>query len=75
MLITMIHGALYVYGFGAFFIHFQNAFGASRAQIGLVLGLARLEGGLIAPVAGFLIEQYFLGGHPGLLICKSAGGL
>jgi sugar phosphate permease len=58
MLITMIHGALYVYGFGAFFIHFQNAFGASRAQIGLVLGLARLEGGLIAPVAGFLIDRY-----------------
>jgi len=58
MLLTMLHGTLYVYGFGAFFIHFQNAFGASRAQIGLVLGLARLEGGLIAPVSGFLIDRY-----------------
>ena len=58
MLITMIHGALYVYGFGAFFVHFQQAFNASRAQIGLVLGLARLEGGLVAPLAGFLVDRY-----------------
>ena len=58
MLITMIHGALYVYGFGAFFVHFQQAFNASRAQIGLVLGLARLEGGLVAPLAGFLVDKY-----------------
>jgi sugar phosphate permease len=54
----MIHGALYVYGFGAFFVHFQQAFNASRAQIGLVLGLARLEGGLVAPLAGFLVDKY-----------------
>ena len=58
MAITVIHGALYVYGFGAFFIHFQNAFNASRAQIGLVLGLSRLEGGLVAPVSGFIIDRF-----------------
>ena len=58
VLITTIHGVLYLYGFGAFFIHFQNAFGASRAQIGLVLGLSRLEGGLVAPIAGYLVDKY-----------------
>lgn len=58
MLITTIHGAVYVYGFGAFFVHFQNAFNASRAQIGLVLGLSRLEGGLVAPLAGYLVDRF-----------------
>ena len=58
MAITVIHGALYVYVCGAFFIHFQNAFNASRAQIGLVLGLSRLEGGLVAPVSGFIIDRF-----------------
>jgi OFA family oxalate/formate antiporter-like MFS transporter len=58
MLITIIHGAVYVYGFGAFFIHFQNAFNASRAQIGLVLGLSRLEGGLVAPVSGYIVDRF-----------------
>ncbi|MCL0043306.1 MFS transporter, partial [Dehalococcoidia bacterium] len=58
LVITVLQGGLYVYGFGAFYTPFLNSFGATRAQIAGVLSLTRLEGGLIAPVAGFLIDKY-----------------
>tara|TARA_Y100000588_G_C14276254_1_gene934472 strand:+ start:1688 stop:2962 length:1275 start_codon:yes stop_codon:yes gene_type:complete len=58
LVITVLQGGLYVYGFGAFYTPFLNSFGATRAQVAGVLSLTRLEGGLIAPVAGFLIDKY-----------------
>ena len=49
---------LFVYGFSAFFIPWRESFGWSRAVLGGVIGISRLEGGLIAPVAGWLIDKY-----------------
>ena len=49
---------VFVYGFSAFFIPWQNAFGWSRAVLGGVVGVSRLEGGLVAPVAGWFIDRY-----------------
>jgi MFS family permease len=49
---------VFVYGFSAFFIPWQRAFGWSRAVLGGVVGVSRLEGGLVAPVAGWFIDRY-----------------
>ncbi|MDO8749550.1 MAG: MFS transporter [Dehalococcoidia bacterium] len=56
--VNSLSSTLYVYGFGAFFIPWQEAFGWSRAALGGLIGMARLEGGLMAPIAGWLIDKY-----------------
>ena len=56
--ISSLTSTLFVYGFSAFFIPWRETFGWSRALLGGVVGLSRLEGGLIAPVAGWFIDNY-----------------
>ncbi len=56
--ITALSSTLYSYGFSAFFIPWRTAFGWPRALLGGVVGLSRLEGGLVAPVAGWSIDKY-----------------
>ena len=56
--ITSLASTLFVYGFSAFFIPWRENFGWSRAVLGGVVGLSRLEGGLVAPVAGWFIDKY-----------------
>ncbi|MDE2860800.1 MAG: MFS transporter [Chloroflexota bacterium] len=56
--IAILNGAFYTYGFGIYFVPLLHELGASRAALGGVVGLARLEGGLIAPLAGWLIDRY-----------------
>ncbi|MDP6653147.1 MAG: hypothetical protein QGF90_13755, partial [Gammaproteobacteria bacterium] len=56
--IAILNGAFYTYGFGVYYVPLLHELGASRAALGGVIGLARLEGGLIAPVAGWLIDRY-----------------
>ncbi|MBI4299332.1 MAG: MFS transporter [Chloroflexi bacterium] len=58
MAIQTVTGLVFAYGFSAFFIPWRNDFGWSRANLGGVLGLARLEGGIIGPFAGWLIDKY-----------------
>jgi sugar phosphate permease len=56
--ISSLTSTLFIYGFSAFFIPWRETFGWSRALLGGVVGLSRLEGGLIAPVAGWFIDKY-----------------
>lgn len=56
--IAILNGAFYTYGFGVYYVPLLNELGSSRAALGGVIGLARLEGGLIAPLAGWLIDRY-----------------
>jgi sugar phosphate permease len=56
--IAILNGAFYTYGFGVYYVPLLHELGASRAALGGVIGLARLEGGLIAPIAGWLIDRY-----------------
>ena len=56
--IAILNGAFYTYGFGVYYVPLLHELGASRAALGGVVGLARLEGGLIAPLAGWLIDKY-----------------
>ncbi len=52
-----MQGGLIHYGFSAYFTPLVTEFGWSRAQLSGVFSLSRLEGGLIAPVAGVFIDR------------------
>ena len=56
--IAALASSLFHYGFSAFFIPWREQFGWSRASLGGVIGLSRLEGGLVAPVAGWFIDRF-----------------
>ncbi len=56
-LAMMLQGSLIHYGFGAYFTALVGEFHWSRAQLSGVFSLSRLEGGLIAPVAGIIIDR------------------
>ncbi len=58
VVLALINGSFYVYGFGVFYLPLLNELGTTRAALGGVIGLARLEGGLIAPIAGWLIDKF-----------------
>ena len=50
-------GALNNYGFGVFFLPITRELALTRAQTSLVFSAARLEGGLEAPIAGWLTDK------------------
>jgi len=55
--ITSYNAGILFYGFTAFFNPLIREFGWSRAATSLAFGLYRLEGGLAAPLVGFLIDR------------------
>ncbi len=56
--ITWLSSTLFVYGFGAFFIAWREAFGWSRTMLGSLRGFSSVEGGVFGPFAGGLIDRY-----------------
>ena len=58
MAVAGLASSLFHFGFSAFFIPWRESFGWSRAVLGSVVGLSRLEIGLVAPVAGWFIDRY-----------------
>lgn len=57
-MLCVINGGLYFYGFGAFFRIITEELGTSRAVLAGAFALARLEGGLIGPIEGWLIDRF-----------------
>lgn len=55
---SMVQGGIYTYGFSLFVLPVTLDFGWSRAEISGVFSFARLEGGLIGPLEGFLVDRY-----------------
>jgi len=51
-------GALNNYGFSVFFLPITKELGLSRAQTSFVFSAARLEGGVEAPIAGWLTDKF-----------------
>ena len=49
------------FGFSFFIQPLRQEFGWTVTQIVFVLSLGRLEGGLISPIAGFLIDRWVPG--------------
>ena len=56
--LTAMGAGLNFYGFSAFFLPLSVEFGWSRSALSGVFALARLEGGFLGPVEGFLIDKY-----------------
>jgi MFS family permease len=56
--ISLYVGSMIVYGFTCFFKALRDEFGWSYTQISFTVSLRALEMGLLAPVAGFLVDRY-----------------
>ncbi|MSQ15646.1 MAG: MFS transporter [Dehalococcoidia bacterium] len=56
--VAAVNSGLYFYGFGAFFTYITAELGTTRAVLSGGIALARLEGGLIGPVEGWLIDKF-----------------
>lgn len=63
--IRMLGGGFHLYGFTIFFLPITNELGLSRAATSLVFSLARAEGAIEGPLAGYLIDR--LGPRPMML--------
>ena len=56
--IGILHGWFYFYGGGIFVPLLLKHLGSSTAALGGAFGLSRLQGGLLAPFAGWFIDRY-----------------
>lgn len=56
--IGALNAGFYYYGFGAFFTPLINEFGWSRAQLSGASSIARVEGGVVAPLVGMVIDRF-----------------
>jgi sugar phosphate permease len=63
--IRMLGGGFHLYGFTIFFLPITQELGLSRAATSLVFSLARAEGAIEGPAAGYLIDR--LGPRPMML--------
>ena len=56
--IRMLGGGFHLYGFTIFFLPITQELGLSRAATSLVFSLARAEGAIEGPLAGYLIDRF-----------------
>jgi sugar phosphate permease len=71
--IRMLGGGLHLFGFSIFFLPITNELGLSRAATSLVFSLARAEGAIEGPLAGYLIDR--LGPRPMMVAGVLLSGL
>src|SRR3970040_3096659 len=64
--IRMLAGGLHMYGFTVFFLPLSRDLGLSRAGTSLAFSLARAEGAIEGPLAGYMIDRF--GARPIMLI-------
>ena len=56
--ISALQDGTYFFGFSMYFLPVTRDFGLSRAATSLVYGLGRLEGGVVGPLAGHLVDRH-----------------
>ena len=71
-LLVVVHGVT-MRSYGLFFDPLQRDFGWSAAVIALAFSLDRVEGGLLAPVTGYMTDR--LGGRKMMVIGTTIIGL
>lgn len=57
-LLGSVGGAVFFLGFSAFFLPLEREFQVPRATLSLVVGLASLEGAILGPFQGMLIDRF-----------------
>ena len=58
MCALVIGSAFYWQGFGVFFLSLQEEFDTNRAAISGAIALSQLEGGMLGPVGGYLVDRF-----------------
>lgn len=71
--IRMLGGGFHLYGFTIFFLPITHELGLSRAATSAVFSLARAEGAIEGPLAGYLIDRF--GPRPMMLAGVILSGL
>jgi sugar phosphate permease len=71
--IRILGGGLHLYGFTVFFLPLSQDLGLSRAGTSLAFSLARAEGAIESPVAGYLIDRF--GPRPVMLTAVIMSGV
>jgi MFS family permease len=71
--VRILGGGLHYYGFTVFFLPVSQELGLTRAATSLVFSLARAQGALEGPLAGYLIDRY--GSKPIILAATVLAGL
>lgn len=55
---TAIASVFYWQGFSLFFLELQGEFSTNRAALSGAISLSQLEGGMLGPVGGYLVDRY-----------------
>jgi sugar phosphate permease len=71
--IRLLGGGLHAYGFTVFFLPITQELGLSRAATSLVFSLARAQGAIEGPVAGYCIDRY--GPRPVIFVATLFAGI
>ncbi len=58
MLALMVASTFYWQGFGVFFLALQEEFSTSRAALSGAIALSQLEGGMLGPIGGMLVDRF-----------------
>ena len=58
MSIMMIGSTFYWQGFSVFFLALQDEFDTNRAALSGAIALSQLEGGMLGPVGGYLVDRF-----------------
>ena len=58
MTVLSVGAGVYWQGFGVFFLPLAHEFSTSRAALSGVVSISQLEGGLLGPVGGYLVDRY-----------------
>jgi len=71
--IRVLGGGFHLYGFTVFFLPLSQDLGLSRAATSLAFSLARAEGAIESPIAGYLIDRF--GPRPIMLTAVALSGV
>ena len=58
MSVLVVGSGFYWQGFGVFFLSLQEEFSTNRAALSGAIALSQLEGGMMGPVGGYLVDRF-----------------
>jgi MFS family permease len=58
MLVLAVGAGCYWLGFGVFFLPLASEFATSRTRLSFAVSIAQMEGGLLGPIDGYLVDRF-----------------
>ena len=56
--LTMLGGAFYFFGFGAFLLPIEEGLNTDRGPLSLAVSISTLEGAALGPIQGYFVDRY-----------------